>query len=210
MIRKSIKYLIIVTVNLLILTVLLWFWTDSIEITFNDWVRPVEFIKLLGITLISIVAIRISISIYRKLEINSKNKKLILSALLTVLISSYFYIDYSRKIYQNKFQNLEVRKNLERKIEPMDEGPLGTKAEDLTFEEYKEISKTNWFPKIQKEARNINYSYSYDGFLPDYSLEIRYDIPLNSKIDSSTMEYGKIHIDTIKDLKRITYNEYVD
>ncbi|WP_299157083.1 hypothetical protein [uncultured Christiangramia sp.] len=208
MIRKSIKYIIIALINLIILSVLLWFWTDFIEITFNNWVRPIEFLKLIGITIASLIAMRISVSFFRQKEVNSIKSRLIISILITLLISSYFYIDYSLKVFQNNIQNRELRKSLAKKIEFIENGPLGTKAKNLTLEEYNEITKTNWFPKIQKESKNIIYHYSYDGFLPDYSFEVKYDILLQEKVDSTNLKYGEIRVDTIKNLKRITYNEY--
>ena len=51
MIKNSFKYLIIIFVNLSILTILLAIWTDKFELEFNDLVRPIEFLKLIGISI---------------------------------------------------------------------------------------------------------------------------------------------------------------
>ena len=63
----------------------------------------------------------------------------------------------------------------------------GNQAKNLTSQEYTEITKIKWFPKLPKEAENISYSYDYDGFLPDYDFSLSYDLPLESKVD--TMSY---------------------
>ena len=73
MLRKSLKYLLIVTVNLTVLTALLAFWTDKLELTFNDLVRPLEFLKILGFTALSLIGIRILVFYFRKKQM--KNKK---------------------------------------------------------------------------------------------------------------------------------------
>ncbi len=209
MIRKSIKYLVIVLINLIILTGLLAYWTDFVELTFNSFVRPIEFLKIIGFSLLSLIGIRIAIGFFRKRNSSIKNR-IRISALITILISSFLYFNYSKKIYENRIQNGELRKELAMKIEPTNGLAYGTKANNLTFEEYQEITRIKWFPKLQKNADSISYYYTYDGFLPDYSFTVSYNLPKTIEIDSTEFKYGEIEIDTIGNKKRISYSEYVD
>ena len=101
MFKKSLKYLIIVFVNLILLTILLTIWTDKLELQFNDSVRPIEFLKLIGITILGIAILGNVVSAFRKLKIKSVKRKIRISTILILLISSYFYVDYSMKIYTN-------------------------------------------------------------------------------------------------------------
>lgn len=207
MIRKSIKYLVIILINLIILTGLLAYWTDFVELTFNSYVRPIEFLKIIGFTFLSLIGIRIAIGFFRKRNTSIK-KRIQISALITFLISSFLYYNFSKKIYENRIEKSELRKELAMKIEPANRLAYGTKADNLTFEEYQEITRIKWFPKIQKNADKISYYYTYDGFLPDYSFKVSYNLPKNAKIDSTEFKYGKIKIDTFGNKKRITYSEY--
>ena len=210
MIQKSIKYLIIVGINLMILTGLLAFWTDFIELSFNSWVRPIEFLKIIGITLLSLIVIRIAIGVFEKRKINSVKKRLWISTIITFLISSYLYLNYSQKIYENRIVNNKLRNELSLKIKPVNDLTYGTKADNLTLNEYQEITKIKWFPKLQQNAKNISYYYSYDVFLPDYSFNVSYNLPIDIKVDTTNFKYGQIKIDTIKNEKRIKYSEYLD
>lgn len=208
MIRKSIKYLTVVLINLIILTGLLAYWTDFIELTFNSIVRPIEFLKIIGFSLLSLIGIRIAVDFFRKWNTPIK-KRIQISTLITILISSFLYFNYSKKIYENRILKGELRKELAKKIEPANGLAYGTKADNLTFEQYEEITRIKWFPKLQKKADSISYYYTYDGFLPDYSFSVSYNIPKNVKVDSTEFKYGKTYIDTIGNKKRISYSELV-
>ncbi len=210
MIRKSIKYLVIVLINLIILTGLLAYWTDFVELTFNSYVRPIEFLKIIGLTLLSLIGIRIAIGYFRK-ENTSVKKRIRISALITFLVSSFLYFNYSKKIYENRIQKNELRKELAIKIKPANGLPFGTKADNLTYNQYNEITKINWFPKLPKNADNISYYYTYDGFLPDYSFELSYDLPIDSSVDTMESIDGDFsksrRFEIVGRKKRVTYNE---
>lgn len=207
MIRKSTKYLVIVLINLIILSGLLACWTDFVELTFNSFVRPIEFLKIIGFTFLSLIGIRIAIGYFRKRNTSIK-KRIQISTLITILVSSFLYFSYSKKIYENRIQKRELRNELAMKIKPANGLAYGTKADNLTYEEYQEIIKINWFPKLQMDADSISYYYTYDGFLPDYSFNVEYNLPKNIEIDSTEFKYGEIEVDTIGNKKRISYSEY--
>ncbi|WP_299105818.1 hypothetical protein [uncultured Tenacibaculum sp.] len=126
-------------------------------------------------------------------------------------MSSSFYIDYSRRIYNNRFINKELRAQVIQKVKPYQGSWFGNIAENLTEKEYHEITKIKWFPTIPKGAENISYNYEYEGFLPDYSFSLSYDLPISTKVD--TMHY-KDHnfsksrtFEIVNNKKRITYYE---
>ena len=212
MLKKSFKYLIVVTVNLLILTGLLALWTDKLELTFNDWVRPREFLKIIGFSLASLIAIRILISIFRHRNIYTTSLKIKIAALLTFLISSFLYIDYSTKVISNVVVNRQFRNQIADKIKPLKKFENGTKGDSLTIKEYQQITKMCWFPKLPMEVSNIHYNYSYDGFLPDYLFTLTYDLPVQHKVDIINYKKGDFSKSQsfiiVDNKKSVTYSEY--
>ena len=211
MLKKSFKYLLIATVNLTVLTALLAFWTDELELTFNNLVRPLEFLKILGFTTLSLIGMRILVFYFRKKNIQATRTKLKSAMLLTLLISSYLYVDYSIKFAKNVIVNRQFRNEIADKIKPANGLANGTTAENLTIKEYQEIAGMNWFPKLPIEATNIMYNYQYDGFLPDYSFSLTYDLPKEMKVDTINYESGDFTkyqtFELIDNKKRVTYNE---
>ena len=211
MLKKSFKYLIISTVNLIVLTTLLAIWTDKLELTFNELVRPFEFLKILGFSILSLIGMRILVFYFRKKNIQATRTKLKLAMLLTLLISSYLYVDYSIKLVENVIVNRKFRNKIADKIKPSNGLANGTTAENLTIKEYQQIASMNWFPKLPIEATNIMYDYQYDGFLTDYSFSLTYDLPKEMKVDTINYTSGDFtRYQTFKlvdNIKRVTYNE---
>jgi hypothetical protein len=211
MLKKSFKYLIVATVNLTALTALLAFWTDNLELIFNDWVRPLEFLKILGFTLLSLIGMRIVVYYFGKKNIQTTGTKLKSAILLTFLISSYLYVDYSIKFAKNVIFDRQFRNAIAEKIRPANGLAKGTTAEKLTIKEYQEIASMSWFPKLPIEATNILYDYQYDGFLPDYSFSLTYDLPKEMKVDTINYESGDFTkyqtFELVDNIKRVTYTE---
>jgi hypothetical protein len=207
--KKSLKYLIVASLNLTALTILLALWTDRLELLFNDWIRPIEFLKIIGFTIVSLISMRIAISFFRKRTITDIKTKIKIASFLTLLVSSYLYIDYSVKLINNKIINGYLRSQIAAKIQSA--GGNRTKANDLTIQEYQEISKLTWFPKIPVQATNINYSYQYDGFLPDYYFELTYNLPKEEKVDTLYFQQGEFTrsqtVDVLSDKLKVTYTE---
>lgn len=211
MIKKSLKYLTIAFINVIVLTVLLAVWTDRLELTFNDWVRPREFLKIIGFTIVSLISMRILVSYFRHRNITVSSSKIKIAALLTFLISSYLYIDYTTKLINNVILNGQFRNQIADKIKPSNILANGTKAESLTIKEYQQITKMHWFPKLPGEASNISYTYGYDGFLPDYLFTVTYDLPAQIMVDTMNIKKGDFSkyqsFVTIGNIKRVTYSE---
>lgn len=211
MLKKSFKYLFIATVNLIVLTSLLAFWTDTLELTFNKSVRPLEFLKILGFTALSLIGMRILIFYFQKKNIQDIETKIKSAVFLTMLISSYLYVDYSIKVVKNGIVNRRFRSEIANKIKLTNGLANWTTAKNLTYKEYQEISGINWFPKLPIEATNIMYNYQYDGFLPDYSFSLTYDLPKDMKVDTIKFENGDFTksqtFEIADNKKRVTYTE---
>lgn len=212
MLRKSIKYVLIILVNLILLTIMLAIWTDDFELEFNILVRPIEFLKLIGISIIGLISLTTSILIFRKFKINRVKTRINISVILILILSSYFYVDYSNKIYNNRISKGEFRNEIMKKIEPINNNlGRGTKAEKLTQAEYSEITKLYWFKNVPRNAENIEYFYVNDEFLPDYSFSLSYDVPKESMVDTlnhvngAYSEYQSFKI--LGNKKRVTYYE---
>ncbi len=209
MFRKSLKYLAVVFINFMILWLLLLAWLDNFEFEFNKDAYFFESLKLIGLSILFLLLLRILVFLFRHFKINSK--RVLLSSCLVIVLSSSFYIDYSRRIYNNRFINKELRAQVIQKVKPYQGSWFGNIAENLTEKEYHEITKIKWFPTIPKGAENISYNYEYEGFLPDYSFSLSYDLPISTKVD--TMHY-KDHnfsksrtFEIVNNKKRITYYE---
>ncbi|WP_282075022.1 hypothetical protein [Maribacter aquivivus] len=139
-------------------------------------------------------------------------KRIKISVILMLLISLYFYVDYSIKIYTNRVANGELRNGIMEKVSPVKNGlGFGTKANNLTRKEYSEITKVSWFKKIPNTAENIDYRYSYEGFLPDYSFSVSYDLPKESQVDTLNFVDGsfskKQSFKVVGDKVRVSYYE---
>ncbi|MEM6686440.1 MAG: hypothetical protein AAF617_11710 [Bacteroidota bacterium] len=163
--------------NLLVLTILLAIWTDPFEVAFNLGIRLFEFLKLIGISFLGLIVIRIAVTVFRKKQLYDIKKRIRISTYLIIGISSYFYVDYSIEIIDHRIIHANIRNSVMSKYNSFDSYPYGGTAANLTIQEYSEILKTTWFPELPKSAENIEYDYTYDGFLPDYSLTLKYDLP---------------------------------
>lgn len=213
MVKKSFKYLSIATVNLAVLTVLLAFWTDRLELIFHTFVRPLGFLKILGFTALSLIGMRILVYYFRKKNIQTTSTKIKSAILLTLLISSYLYVDYSVKFVNNVLINRQFRNNIADKIKPAQGLAKGTKAAHLTITEYQEISRISRFPEIPTEATDIEYVYEYDGLLPDYTFSLTYYLPMKLKVDTLNYKSGDYStyqtVNIIDNKKKVTYKESV-
>ena len=212
MIKNSLKYFAIVTVNLMLLTFLLVLWTDRLELKLNSLVRPTEFLKIIGFCIVSLMAIKILIYyIGRRNYAINKRTKIKLASLLTLLVSSYLYVDYALKTIMNIGVDKDFRQTLSDKIKPSKGLAHGTQAEALTIREYQEISNYTGFKILPIAASNIKYVYQYDGFLPDYSFSLTYDLPEQVNVEILSYKNGDFSkyqsFEIVNNKKRVTYEE---
>ncbi len=169
-----------------------------------------EFLKIIGLTLLALIGMKVLVGIMNKRASASlTRKKLIYSSLLTLTISSYFYITYSINAYNRLFN--ETRHSLTQKIEDAQLLAYGTKADNLTNDEYSCLTDMTWFPEIPKTANKISYLYTYDGFLPDYTFRLSYEVPVHETVDTMNYEKGDFSksqtVENRGDRKLVTYEE---
>ncbi|MTH16405.1 hypothetical protein [Flavobacterium sp. LC2016-01] len=207
----KLRYLALIFINALILFVFLNISVDKLETILDDSIFEIEIFKIIGFTILSLIGIRILVSYFRRKKINSKSAKQKISALLIFAICSVLYINYSQKIIENRIVNQTLRRQISQKIKFINGSESETKAENLTFEEYEEIIKIKWFPKISKKAKNISYYYWYDGFLPDHSFILKYNVPKNIKIKTFDIIDGDFtqsqKVEMLKTSKKVEYLE---
>ena len=70
-IKQTIKYLTIGLANVSILTILLALWTDDLEVEFHSFVRPIEFLKILAFTFLSLLSVGVYLFYLRKRSVKS-------------------------------------------------------------------------------------------------------------------------------------------
>jgi hypothetical protein len=214
MLKKSLKYFAIAFANMVVLTVMLALWTDQITVTFHDLVRPIEFLKIIGILIVSLLAMRLLVYFFRRKNNTRARVKIIMAVALTLLISSYLYFDYSVKIARNSITNGRIRQQAGAKISPSHLLAYGSSASGLTITEYEEIRKETWFPPVPAQSSNIGYNYGYDGFLPDYLFELTYYVPKAVRIDTFHYQqrgFSREQTFTVKGgNKKVEYSEGIE
>lgn len=147
----------------------------------------------------------------RKRTENSTTSQGIISIITISIIFGYFSQDgltnlRSFIIGESQFKT-ELCSKLSNELEIM-----GSKGEDLSYEEYKFIRPKISFPKISSSAYDIKYIYSHDTLLPDFHIEIKYKVPFGTKIktfNEHSFQYQK-SLDTkrMKNHILVTYLEY--
>jgi hypothetical protein len=197
---------LIAVANIALLTLMLVIWTDDLELLFNGSVRFNEFVRIIGFTFLALIGMRILVSYFRKKGIYEVRKKIKYAVILTLLICSFLYVPYSINIL-NRLINANTRQHILTKME----NNYSPKVDNLSLEEYKEIGRMIWFPKIPESAENISVGFYQDGFLPDFTVDVNYEVPMDEKItelDSKNGQYSKtISVKIIGNRKKVYYHE---
>lgn len=88
----------------------------------------------------------------------------------------------------------------------------GRKETNLKISRYKKIRLKFDFPKISDLAFDIDYLYSFDGYLPSFIFNLIYKVPKNSNIESfEKTENGIIRLQTcfeMEQFKLVRYTEF--
>ncbi len=194
--------------NAALLTSMLYLWADKLELLFNDYVLFVESLKIVIVTIASLIAMRIAVVYFRKRNITNSHTKIVIVSILTILISAYLYISYAINIADHNFLNRKFRMQIVRK---MTYTYMTRKATNLSYKEYAFISGMTWFPKINNQATNISFSYEYDDFLPDYSFSLSYYVPKGTQVSMPTYTQRDLSkdqtIDTLANKLKVHYQE---
>ena len=209
MLKKSIKYIFIATINWFLLWFLLEISTDKFDIRLKESYVENMIITISLITFLSLIGMRVFAYLVRKRALQ-KTTKIKIAVAITILISSFLYVHLLIKYKNDIIGNNDFRNHIALKIQKSD-WFYGTKAKNLTIKEYQEIKKTNWFPNLPKEATNIDYYYEYEGFLPDYTFTLEYNLPKDIEVENISYEkdgFSKTQSFVLyKSRKRVTYGE---
>ncbi len=180
---------IVLIVNAVILFLLAKIWIDPLELTLNSSVQFNEIAKIIEFSISSLIGSLILYQILRKKQVYSLKRRLFYSVVLTLLICSYLYVDYSIRIVNNRIVNCGVRDELLIKARPLRMGAYSNYVlNDLNISEYRQIARILEFPKLNRQASNISVNYGiYQNLFGDCSLRIEYDLPKN--VDIKEFEY---------------------
>ncbi len=209
-ILKALKYILIALLNAILLFYLMSYSFDDLAYIFDSHINDI--LNILLVTILSIIGMRILVAYFRRKKIGSVRTKIIASIVLTLLVSAFLYVNFSYHLVHNKILNRTFRSALNRKLELVKEGRFGelTKiACILTNREYQEISQNDFLPKLPIVATNISLTYEFDSFLGDYSVHMKYDVPLNVEVKSIEKEGGDWRenqsFEPLGNIKRVSY-----
>ena len=189
--RKIHKYITTILVNFAVLLGLLRLWIDPFELALSPGVFFNEIFKIIEFSILSLIGLRILVIFFRKRNIQSVKQKIKYATLLTVVICSYLYVGYAVKIINNRFLNNKLRtelldKTVIQRFNRFD----NTFGKNLNIKEYRQIARILKLPKLQSEAKNIEYDCSKSGFLGyEYSISVTYNLPLDTEIEE--INYSK-------------------
>ena len=189
--KRSFKYLLIALVNLLVLIVMLALWADALLLTFNSVTVLWELLRILGFTLLALIGMSLLVFTLRRRGAVPVRQRIKRAVLLTLILCSWLYVDYSVKLINNRVVNRTVRADLVSKVATFP-FPRTLFAENLTPKEYRQIRTVVEFPELPPEASNIRISYSISGLQGDYNMEVHYDLPPDTPVDQLEHREGDL------------------
>lgn len=150
---------------------------------------------------------RILVVYFRKKKIDNTRRKIKYAAILTIIICSFLYFSYAIKVVQNRLVNADTREHILGRLK----NGYQTRADSLSFEEYKEIMRISGFPEISESSRNISVDYYEEGFLPDFSISVTYEVPVIEEITEMEYKHGQysksISVKVMGQYKKVYYRE---
>ena len=211
--RRALKYLLVVLVNMLILIGMVYFWNDALVKTITKWSISNEIFKIIGFSILALIGIRILVFFFRKRGIVSVKQKIKVVVVFTVILSLWLYVDYIAKIVNNRILNPKLRKELSEKlIVNKPKRAILIFSKELTAKEYRQISMTIDFPKIPRNAELVSFNYYNSSSLQgDYSISVSYNLPLNKKIEEFDFKDGDFWrsqtVEKLINKQRVNYEE---
>ena len=180
---------------------------------------------IIGLTLLAIFCVNIFFRIYNDQFRILKNKlqnDTLLIGIIVLLCTGHKHYEYLSKFVNHQIINRSTylgvceTKSRHMNLLLMDStdttySETGSDANHLTYDEYQMIHQSAGFFNIPEEAYDINYSYWFEGFLPDYSLSVSYSLPLDFPVDTFTNRkkqfIGCKSIDTLENELRVMCSE---
>jgi len=202
--------------TLIILNFLFWkIGDDCLSNKINDKsnqsvISSLIFIGVFALFIIGIV--RWVIKYFKFVPITTKSK-LILGTIVALLIFGNTTIFNLKNIFSRILNSKYERMILCDKIRGANYMAYGTTAEKLTFDEYSQIRNLIYLPSISNKSYDISYLYSYDGFLPDYTLQVSYKLPKEIEIkvynEEEIYDFGEGQtIEEFETYNLVHYSEY--
>lgn len=183
------KYTWFALLNFIVLSVLFFAGLDEIDWAIGLYIGHEAFHAFVYVCAWLVATIILRIMFRKRVNGFTKGQKWQHLVILFVVASGYLHMRYAYHLIQRKTDINRV--GLLNKWEPSPSYPLGARADSLTYGEYLVLEKQMWFPHISEKSKNISFSYYYDGFLPDYSLRISYDVPLSVAVSSFNHDRGQ-------------------
>lgn len=189
---RSLKYLLIVFANLIILSGLLALWADPLQIRISEWPVAIGVLYILTGTFLSLIGIRILVVIFRRRSIEIR-KRIRISVVFTLLISSWLYVGYTIKAVNNRIINRNTRQLALLKIRD-NNIPYGSGfyAQNLTWSEYHQIAKIKGFKKVPMGAWDINIDYTISGMPGDFVFNLVYCLPSGLEVEEIDLIFDDI------------------
>ena len=211
MIRKSLKYLLIVGINALVLLALSALSIDELDLKISPNIQQGYIFNVTLYSLIILVLLRVAVAVFKKMNL-SATKRFHFTILLAIFFSSTLYFEFGYKFITSKITQTELRENLINKVESNGHSmPRLHGAKNLTSSEFNAIARAAGFQEIPSEAYEIFYSYYADGFLPDYAFVLNYSVPKNIEIEPYNIKEGSYYneqrVSIEGDKKIVSHNE---
>ena len=190
--KKSIKYILVV-LTFIILNFLFWkIGDDCLSNKINDKSNESVLTNLIFIGVFTLIMIGIARWIigFLKFVPKTRKSKLTLGIIIALIIFGNTTVFNIKNIASRILSDKNERTILCEKIKDANYLAYGTTAEELTIKEYNQIRNLIYLPSISDKSYDISYLYSYDGFLPDYTLQISYKLPKEIKVEVYNKEEG--------------------
>ena len=135
-------------------------------------------------SVLSLIGLFILSRIMKKKQVQSINRKLTYSIVLTLFICSYLYTGYAVNIFNNRLINNNTRSELLKKsVINNIKATTFLFAQNLTVREYNQFARILDIPKLNRNAYNIQLNYNVTrSLMHEYSTNIEYYLPSNIEV----------------------------
>ena len=211
--KNAIKYLLIVS-GIIVLNFLFWkTGDDCLSDKIKDQTsQSVLFdLTLMGTLALIIIGIVRGMVGFLSFVPKTQKVKLILGLIITLAVFANTTILNTKNMTSSMLRGKRARLALCEKIKDANYMAYGTAAKELTFKEYQQVRNLIDLPSISNQSYDISYLFSYDGFLPDYILEISYKLPKGIEVDNKEerSDSGQgLKIEELEDYNLVHYSEY--
>lgn len=206
------KYLIILAAVGLLSILLSYFSADCLtQIIHRTRIRFDIFLVLTLCTIALFTSfVLVKVALYFKFIQKIKFVKEGITLMITTVVFMPFIFQCLEDIKTGIIQK-PIRQALCEKIDSEVYLAFGTKGKNLTNNEFTYLAKLidlNNLPKRPNDAFEISYLYCFDGFLPDYTLDVEYKLPKTKSRNLESLE--KFELDqNRKHIIRESYDHFV-